>query len=919
MQKNSINASMMFINTDPSPSLSNQHPNKIDSKDSKKELIISKLSSSEIEKSDLKTKPIREIIRILYKTFLTQEDEDKILAEYYPISSDSKMKFFVKEQLTTPQGNDTEGGINNMTPNPSDDRCHSGSNKKKKNEFKNNPNTPGNPEDEGKNKQVIENENSQYYRKKSTPECKTYIDPLSLDNKGLNFSNYLEIGALESIDFYFLNKGKNKQNNQGLKDNLSSDNESKVAAWRRIVGDGNCFYVGVLVNYLENILLVCQNTKSNISLISLIYDIYFTDFNNEGIKNFNSKNKVVDINSHCNDNNYLYNLYDNYSLEYLNNKYKLISVLVKLLSFVDLILENEKYSFVGYDFLYRIFNDSDNDNINGGNYNCASDSSLIRTTLVHYLRMKLSQFLILNYNSQINGLPIIMAISDIDASNLNDDQIQDLVGKFIHTSVLKKEEYAEGILLYLTAIVLKTQINTYQFNSQFKLIKESLLSKEDINTIDNNDCCLYNFKDNGDVSCGVIFNGNHYDVVYDEKVLNKLKLAYLPYLKNFYIGKDNSPNEYERYMNEIRNKNLIKKNLKNKLNIIFNNKKENNDSQRNILQNHENLNKVYDNKIKSSLNNNKEIDEYNINRIDTIQNIDILSKNKGIDNNNNIISSNKKISNKEIDINQFEESDIVVKYTQCDNCEEIDNESLLVKFNCKHKLCLICYNFFFEAINKSINIYTASRQDIIKCVDLYNKNQISKREVLFSCLIKAMSHNNRDKKYLFCIDFNKVKLMSIIDQFLSIRNQFCSLQHYKKTRLLTQLEYYKNYIHNRDKVNLMERYCDGCKKIENHFTSACIHKKGVCMNCVDSFLHNTSDKIEKKNIADKGKLLYIDSFPFVVNKKNIHLITLKSYLCNCYFSIEDFSNLYKKVFLEGQCTLAISYVESIDINEKKYL
>jgi hypothetical protein len=231
--------------------------------------------------------------------------------------------------------------------------------------------------------------------------------------------------------------------------------------WRRIKGDGNCYYRSVLINYLEILILYADELKDPGIFFGLIKDLFFTQFP--------SKSEMAKMNT-------------------------LLSLLFMLES-----LAVEKNVNKCFDMLYRCYNKSD----------------VIEKTLIQWLRLKLADFLKANLDFEVNGIKLIQLIPGFE---LEDDLTYDpkKVLKYIDIELNRMNEFVEGYPLYITPLLLDLDINIYYIDESktYKAIPIDIQYENNvkslINPIEN---YLYRF--NGcKYTINTLFRVPHYDTIY---------------------------------------------------------------------------------------------------------------------------------------------------------------------------------------------------------------------------------------------------------------------------------------------------------------------------------------------------------------------------------------------------------------------
>ena len=269
--------------------------------------------------------------------------------------------------------------------------------------------------------------------------------------------------------------------------------------WRRIKGDGNCYYRSVLINYIE-ILITNSIKNDNPSIFfCFIKEILFTNFPKE-INNF---------------------------------KKKLIIVLLLIYEHI------QKRSSFSYDILYRSIH----------------KSQCIEKCFIFWFKLKLSIFLKQNINLEINGLKLLQAIPEI---NYDEDENKIILpdnkelNEYINNKILKMDEYVEGYPIYITPFVLKCSINIYNLNKSvdkqnnnniiLNINKEKIDLPKDTMYIPVADYLPNLF----DEEINILFKSPHYDSLSNREFVNNIVDIYLnPYI--ILVEGILTVNEYEKY------------------------------------------------------------------------------------------------------------------------------------------------------------------------------------------------------------------------------------------------------------------------------------------------------------------------------------------------------------------------------------
>lgn len=328
------------------------------------------------------------------------------------------------------------------------------------------------------------------------------------DMKAIDF--YL-IGVFEDLVYYSV------WMSDKLLINTIKEFKSKydIFYWRRIKGDGNCYYRSVFINYIE-ILITNSIKNDNPSIFfCFIKEIFFTNF----------PQKI--------------------------NSFKIKLILVLLLIYEHI----QKKSSFAYDILYRSIH----------------KSQCIEKCLIFWFKLKIGEFLKQNINLEINGLKLLQAIPEINYDE--DEKIIILpdnkeLNEYIDNKILKMDEYVEGYPIYITPFILKCTINIYSLNKSVdKQNKSNIIININKEKIDLPKDVMYipvvDYLPNlNNEEINILFRSPHYDSLSNREFVNNLIDIYLnPYI--ILIEGLLTINEYEQYKTLIV-ENWAKKNKRRK-------------------------------------------------------------------------------------------------------------------------------------------------------------------------------------------------------------------------------------------------------------------------------------------------------------------------------------------------------------------
>ena len=382
-----------------------------------------------------------------------------------------------------------------------------------------------------------------YKTQKNIEEFFNFFYPEGLkENPYINAIDFYLIGVFEDLAYYPIWMSDN------LLVNIIKELKSKyeIFYWRRIKGDGNCYYRSIIITYIE-ILIINSFKDSNPNIFfCFIKEIFFTKFSYD-IKEFKEK------------------------------------LLLTLLLIYEQILNK---SGLAFDILYRTIH----------------KSKFIEKILIYWFKLKLSQFLKQNINLEIDGLKLVQVIPEInyEDENTNIEIDNKELNEYIDNKILKMDEYVEGYPIYITPFILKCKINIYSINksvdnqsknnSILSINKEKIELPNDTMFIPVIDYLPY--LNNEEIN--ILFKSPHYDSLSSREFVNNLVEIYTnPYI--ILVEGILTINEYENYKTSIvenwNSKNILLKKRKDK-DKINNKKKEEKNKEETALKMYENLNEI---------------------------------------------------------------------------------------------------------------------------------------------------------------------------------------------------------------------------------------------------------------------------------------------------------------------------------------
>jgi hypothetical protein len=275
-----------------------------------------------------------------------------------------------------------------------------------------------------------------------------------------------------------------------------------IYSWRRVAGDGNCYYRSVIFSYLEYLIFT-----ENINVLKRIISNIWIKFNV----------------------NYIYtkNLPENIKSILVSKE---TNVVMGILYCIIKKLENKddknKNIFNAYELLLKAFN----------------FSRSFDTLMIFYLRYSLYEYILENKNKVVskdfpvllgNLLPIKYQIENEN----NSDETIFLFEKYFYEDLLKFYTCAEQIAVYLTPFILKLNLNVifYDFG------KDTDIETKFFPSYLNNKDSIY-----------VLFRKAHYDICYNKEYINKydnLISLYKNFSNNFCVLNENDVLNFGKNIN----------------------------------------------------------------------------------------------------------------------------------------------------------------------------------------------------------------------------------------------------------------------------------------------------------------------------------------------------------------------------------
>ena len=363
------------------------------------------------------------------------------------------------------------------------------------------------------------------------------------------------IGFLSPLEFMF---NENNEINQLLINKLKSLNNI-CYKWRKIKGDGNCFYRSIIFAYIENIILTNNLSK----LKNIICDMYFKfkeDKLNDKLKNKNDSQNII---------------------------------LCMILIYLALSPSNEK----NIDSILRAYEIY---------IKCFNNIPLFDYGLIYYFRYLIYKYIFQNEDKfYSNDFPI--KLENLLPSEYETQDGTFLFNKFYEEYVLKLHKDAEKIIIYVTPFVLEMNLNILIFEENNKTLENMKF----LNVNENNSITILYRKSHYDLSYSEKFVKEFYDYLeifeYDDinenisddsliinSDIDDYNRKNIVFNNKINLTKNVTSNDKIYSQKIFQNKHIYKNGLKN----IIVQKKENKKSINNIIKIHKIENKFNEENIK---------------------------------------------------------------------------------------------------------------------------------------------------------------------------------------------------------------------------------------------------------------------------------------------------------------------------------
>ena len=468
------------------------------------------------------------------------------------------------------------------------------------------------------------------------------------------------LGPFESLSSFIETKFQDIKNSIQIQKKKYEQFKDLIFKYKKINGDGNCFYRCVMIRFIE--ILILNDDIENFK--NLIYDIL------ELYKNDNEIQKYFQITN------------------FIRLKPELLSLILILIYII--LIEN------GKELAYKVF------------ITAILTCQIFDYGLILYLRFILYKYIKENEN-KMHSKNFPIPIGNLLPENfVVNEQFE--FRKFYNNYLLKMFQDAEKIVIYLIPFIFNIKLNIIMFENQ---------SEPEINlNFSGIDTTLINDEIN------VVITKLHYEIVYKKDDYEKFKNIFKEFtiddgnkVYNFIEEKKN--NNYNFKQSQIKsNINIINDNNKNKIDDNNKNKDKNDDKNKDKngdknKDKNDDKNKDKNDKNKDKNNKNKYNNNDNNNNSNNKNYINEYNKNNN-DNNDN----NKKDNNKNIDKNKNYNNKKDINNI---NNNKIDN---LDKYNKDKKNDNKNNNNYKNDMNKDLNSKNETPiMDKCLICNLYNNNK----------------------------------------------------------------------------------------------------------------------------------------------------------------------------------------------------
>lgn len=700
-------------------------------------------------------------------------------------------------------------------------------------------------------------------------------------------------------------------------------NTLKMKCFRKVKGDGNCFYRAIVYSYIENLLI-----KSNIPNNS-----NNNDHNNKDTKSTQYENNkeliffIIDCYEDISTKNDLKNNFTLLNSQYSSrNKINFDIIILVLVLLLKSIVNNSNNSEDSNSNILLILNNA---------VNLLLDFDIGTIFLFKYF---LYMYIKDNQNKIFSeSFPI--KIGNLLPIQYENSKGEFLFSKFYSEFLLKLGVEAEKLVIYLTPFVLNIKILMTMIEPAYLIIKE-INTQGEVDLFKNKKFCLdtqgcvnnnyvvdefFNYYKYNNDFCLLLYKRSHYDMgyCYSENDTENMMISKFIYRvmelksisndcnekKNIIVNEDNngiSNNEsILSKLSKIKSfdfDDILLSDKKNSLNVDTTNNKENNENNIDINVNLKDTNKDDINDIFSSLMGEKipvvvkkeSLDSNKINDFPSNNNtifsniVSNLEDSKQIKSNNiillktlidilkNFLFNNKNLINKSINTIKCSDKAEIVRDLEI-NLNQL-NIDLLEKLNDTNSKCIL--NQAIQGTNDNHNIGNSNKIDLTTFKFLISQSQKS------FCIICFIEHTNTS---------DKIKNNDKNDFMLSCGCYICSklcfniyLESFVSKILDLKIKSNTDIIVNfnkNDTSQINNKNNDSKQIFSNslyscYFTCICLQE--ISINSIYNYLYS----VAKDAKTDKNNESIINNFKAILNKISSNYCCL----CNLLISKKNYDN-----------------------------
>ena len=290
--------------------------------------------------------------------------------------------------------------------------------------------------------------------------------------------------------------------------------------WRKIKGDGNCYYRAIFYNYIE-LLILCNDTSR---LRDVIVDMY-SKFQEQKLIALIDKYNASKKQSNDNTNN-------NSAVHIIYYQHIILCMLLLYNTLTDSNTEANAVNKVikAYVYLIKCYN-----NIQVFDYGC-----------ILYLRYIVYKFIHANENKcYTHAFPVLLGNLLPESYEAQDGSF--MFEKFYEEFLLHLYTDAEKIIIYVTPFILDINLSVLMFEESSK----SLQIMKFINNVEES----VSINNNNTVT--ILFRGNHFDLSYNETFVNMYEMYLNQYEYGVEMQKKEKIKERNRQLNEAKRKEMM--------------------------------------------------------------------------------------------------------------------------------------------------------------------------------------------------------------------------------------------------------------------------------------------------------------------------------------------------------------------------